>query len=143
MRLHTITSTHPHKKPRRVGRGNSAGGGTTAGRGTKGQKARTGANSNVPRTFIGGSTALIQRLPKLKGFKSRAVKPIAVNLSILEKHFSDGEKVTLLSLLEKGIITAREAELGVKILGGAKKPTKKLTFEEGNPLLQRSKRQVA
>jgi large subunit ribosomal protein L15 len=143
MRLHEIKSTHTHKKARRVGRGNAAGGGTTAGRGTKGQKARTGANSNVPRTFIGGSTSLIQRLPKLKGFKSRAVKPIALNLTIVEKHFEDGDNVTLLALLEKGVVSAREAEMGVKILGGTKKPTKKLTFEEGNPQLTRSKRQVA
>lgn len=143
MRLHEITSTHHHKKARRLGRGNSAGGGTTAGRGTKGQKARTGANSNIPRTFIGGSTALIQRLPKLKGFTSRAHKPVALNLGIVAKHFEDGDQITLIALLEKGVISSREAQQGVKIVGASQKLTKKLSFETDNPQLQLSKRLVA
>src|SRR4051794_25967445 len=53
---------------KRVGRGISAGQGKTAGRGTKGQKSRTGS-SRKPG-FEGGQNPLIQRLPKLRGFKS-------------------------------------------------------------------------
>ena len=56
-------------RPTRKGRGISAGQGKTAGRGTKGQKARTG-HSKMPRGFMGGQRAIMQAVPKLKGFKS-------------------------------------------------------------------------
>jgi len=141
MKLHSLTSTHPRPKAKRIGRGNSGHGGTTAGRGTKGQKARTGANSNIPRTFIGGSTSLVQRLPKFKGFKSHAVKPVSLSTRTLVKHYKKDEKVTLISLLEKGIISSAEAVQGIKIIGGIEKST--LTFEEGNAKLSVSKKLLA
>ena len=54
---------------KRVGRGISAGQGMTAGRGTKGQKARAG-HHKMPAGFMGGQRAIMQAIPKLKGFKS-------------------------------------------------------------------------
>ncbi len=56
------------KARRRVGRGIAAGQGKTAGRGTKGQKSRTGSSKKPG--FEGGQNPLLQRLPKLRGFKS-------------------------------------------------------------------------
>ena len=56
-------------RPSRKGRGISAGQGMTAGRGTKGQKARTG-HRKMPAGFMGGQRAIMQAVPKLKGFKS-------------------------------------------------------------------------
>lgn len=56
-------------RPTRKGRGLSAGQGKTAGRGTKGQKARTG-HRKMPAGFMGGQRAIMQAVPKLKGFKS-------------------------------------------------------------------------
>ena len=56
-------------RPTRKGRGISAGQGKTAGRGTKGQKARTG-HRKMPTGFMGGQRAIMQAVPKLKGFKS-------------------------------------------------------------------------
>lgn len=56
-------------RPKRVGRGISAGQGVTAGRGTKGQKARTG-HHKMPAGFMGGQRAIMQAIPKMKGFKS-------------------------------------------------------------------------
>ena len=56
-------------RPSRKGRGISAGQGKTAGRGTKGQKARTG-HRKMPLGFMGGQRAIMQAVPKLKGFKS-------------------------------------------------------------------------
>ena len=53
----------------RKGRGIAAGQGKTAGRGTKGQKARTG-HRKMPAGFMGGQRAIMQAVPKLKGFKS-------------------------------------------------------------------------
>lgn len=52
----------------RVGRGISAGRGKTAGRGTKGQNARTG--KKLRTMFQGGQRALVQAIPKNRGFKS-------------------------------------------------------------------------
>ena len=56
-------------RPSRKGRGISAGQGKTAGRGTKGQKSRAGHNK-MPAGFMGGQRAIMQAVPKLKGFKS-------------------------------------------------------------------------
>ena len=58
-----------NQSPKRVGRGIAAGQGMTAGRGTKGQKARTG-HHKMPAGFMGGQRAIMQAVPKLKGFKS-------------------------------------------------------------------------
>ncbi|HSX00076.1 MAG TPA: 50S ribosomal protein L15 [Patescibacteria group bacterium] len=57
-----------HKAGKRVGRGIAAGQGKTAGRGTKGQLSRTGSSKKPG--FEGGQNPLMQRLPKLPGFRS-------------------------------------------------------------------------
>ena len=62
-----------NKSRKRVGRGIAAGQGKTAGRGTKGQKSRTG-HSKMPAGFMGGQRAIMQAIPKLKGFKSLHAK---------------------------------------------------------------------
>ena len=62
-----VVSKNASKK--RVGRGISAGQGKTAGRGTKGQKSRTG-HHKLPAGFMGGQRAIMQAIPKMKGFKS-------------------------------------------------------------------------
>jgi len=72
MKFHELTASK-NKNAKRVGRGIAAGQGKTAGRGTKGQKARTGS-SRKPG-FEGGQNPLMQRLPKLHGFRSYKVKP--------------------------------------------------------------------
>ena len=56
-------------RPTRAGRGIDGGKGKTAGRGSKVQKARTG-HSKMPAGFMGGQRAIMQAIPKLKGFKS-------------------------------------------------------------------------
>ncbi len=58
-----------NSRPARKGRGIAAGQGKTAGRGTKGQKSRTG-HRKMPMGFMGGQRAIMQAVPKLKGFKS-------------------------------------------------------------------------
>ncbi len=113
------------KSSKRVGRGLASGKGKTATRGTKGQKSRSG--HNIPRRFQGGQTAMIQRLPKVRGFKSRFTKPSIVNLVKIEEKFNENETVNFKSLIEKGLI--KNATNGVKIIG-AKTFTKKLNFRE-------------
>jgi large subunit ribosomal protein L15 len=61
-----------NKAKTRVGRGIAAGKGKTAGRGTKGQGSRTGSSARPG--FEGGQNPLMQRLPKLRGFKSHKTK---------------------------------------------------------------------
>jgi large subunit ribosomal protein L15 len=67
MKLHDLAPPKGATKPkRRVGRGTGGKGHKTAGRGTKGQHAR----NTVPAGFEGGQLPLMQRIPKLKGFKN-------------------------------------------------------------------------
>lgn len=140
MRLHQITSTHSRPSGKRVGRGISAGQGKTAGRGTKGQKSRTGANSNIPRTFVGGGTPLVQRLPKLKGFKSHRTKPFTLNMARVAVYFEDGATISLTSLAEKGIIDDKALLRSVKIVGSSGTLSKKFTFDTSDSRLTLSKR---
>ena len=72
-------STRPK---RRVGRGIGGKGGKTAGRGTKGQ----GARDTIPAGFEGGQLPLMQRIPKLRGFKNPfRVEYTPVNLDALAR----------------------------------------------------------
>lgn len=80
MKYHELT-TPKKKSAKRVGRGIAAGQGKTAGRGTKGQGSRTGFSKNPG--FEGGQNPLMQRLPKLPGFKSHRPKPANVTLTQL------------------------------------------------------------
>ena len=88
-------------RPSRKGRGISAGQGKTAGRGTKGQKARAGHNK-MPVGFMGGQRAIMQAVPKLKGFKSFHAKAEVVYTDRLNDLKG---KVDNLVLAEKGLIS--------------------------------------
>lgn len=72
-----------HKDSARKGRGIAAGKGKTAGRGTKGQNSRTGS-SRKPG-FEGGQNPLMQRLPKLHGFRSYNIKLETIDTTQLEE----------------------------------------------------------
>ena len=108
----------------RKGRGHGSGNGKTAGKGQKGQKARSGGG--VRLGFEGGQMPLFRRLPK-RGFKNVNTKEfVAINLSVLENKFNDGDEVTVDKLLESGAIS--KAADGVKILGNGEL-TKNLTVK--------------
>lgn len=108
--FHTIKPAKGSKKKRkRIGRGGKRG--TYSGRGLKGQKARSGV-SGLKRL---GMKPLMEQTPKLRGFKSHKPKPEILNLDILNKKFSDGDKITPDILLEKKIL--KNIKNGVKILG--------------------------
>lgn len=114
MDLSKLTSKNSNRAKKRVGRGIAGKGGKSAGRGTKGQKARTGYN--IPNRFEGGQSPLILRSPKLRGFKSKKIKPELISFKILEKHFPDGAKITIKELKNKHLINKRARQ--VKILDG-------------------------
>ncbi len=87
-------------RPSRKGRGISAGQGKTAGRGTKGQKARTG-HRKMPAGFMGGQRAIMQAVPKLKGFKSLQNKAEVVYTDRLNDLSGDVDNA---KLYEAGLI---------------------------------------
>lgn len=96
-------------RPTRAGRGIAAGRGKTAGRGTKGQKSRTG-HSKMPAGFMGGQRAIMQAIPKLKGFKSLQTKAQVVYTDRLNDLTG---KVDNFLLAEKGLIKNPYAKVKV------------------------------
>ena len=101
MKYNDLT-VNKNTRPSRKGRGISAGQGKTAGRGTKGQKARTG-HSKMPLGFMGGQRAIMQAVPKLKGFKSFHAKAEVVYTDRLNGLKG---KVDNLVLAEKSLISS-------------------------------------
>jgi len=98
-----------NKSKNRVGRGIAAGQGKTAGRGTKGQGSRTGSSARPG--FEGGQNPLMQRLPKLRGFKSHKVKHENVFTDQLE---AVGASVDNQKLADAGLVS--NAYVSVKLL---------------------------
>ncbi len=93
--------TNTTKRGTRVGRGISAGKGKTAGRGTKGQRSRTGSGRKPG--FEGGQNPLMQRLPKLPGFRS--FKVASENVYTGQLDVIGKKKVTTVELAEAGLIS--------------------------------------
>jgi len=117
IKLHNLPKT-TDKEKKRVGRGYGSGkGGHTTGRGMKGTKARY----NVPLTFDGTKIkkGWLKRLPFWPGKGRQKGRPsrIGINLRRLETNYESGEKVNCQTLVEKGIISKKEAKQGVKVLG--------------------------
>ena len=121
MKYHQLNTT-TQKTARRVGRGIAAGRGKTAGRGTKGQKARAG--SSAKPGFAGGQNPLMQKLPKLPGFKSHRTPPETVYTGQLEQF--GGKTVTAETLAQAGLISS--AYVSVKVLAKGDL-TKKVTVK--------------
>jgi large subunit ribosomal protein L15 len=96
-------------RPTRRGRGISAGLGKTAGRGTKGQKARTG-HRKMAAGFMGGQRAIMQAIPKLKGFKSLHDKAEVVYTDRLNGLSGNVDNFVL---AEKNLITSPYAKVKV------------------------------
>lgn len=109
MKYHELRTIKP-KAAKRVGRGISGGQGKTAGRGTKGQGARTG--SRAKPGFAGGSNPLMQKLPKLPGFRSHKPKAETVYTGQLDRF--GGKTVDATTLAESGLIS--NAYVTVKLL---------------------------
>lgn len=133
MQSHTLQPKTKRTKSRQIGRGGTRG--KTSGKGTKGQNARAGRKKRPEiRDFI-------KRFPKLRGrgvssFKSFQVKPIVVNLALLEESYKAGETVSIGTLVEKKVIDVNKGKSSkVKILGTGD-ISKKLVFE--NVLLSTS-----
>ena len=90
-----------NKNRKRVGRGISAGQGKTAGRGTKGQGSRTG--KKLASSFQGGQRALVQAIPKNRGFKSLRTPAQVVYMDHL--NVFKGKTADNMTLFEAGLIS--------------------------------------
>lgn len=110
-----------NKKRARVGRGIAAGKGKTAGRGTKGQRSRTGSGRRPG--FEGGQTPLVQRLPKLPGFRS--IRPKAENVYTGQLDAIKGT-IDNFSLAEAGLVSSPYTRVKLITKGDV---TKKVTVK--------------
>ncbi|MDQ3094065.1 MAG: 50S ribosomal protein L15 [bacterium] len=117
-----------NRKRNRVGRGISAGQGKTAGRGTKGQGSRTGKTARPG--FEGGQNPLMQRLPKLRGFKPFWEPTLTVTTDqVADLKTVDNESVYKAKLADSQFSKVRlvlgkkklDAKLTVKLQGASEK----------------------
>jgi large subunit ribosomal protein L15 len=117
MKLHELSPPSGSTRPkRRVGRGIAGKGGKTAGRGMKGQ----GARDTIPVGFEGGQLPLMQRIPKLRGFKNPfRIDYTPVNLDDLSD--LGLSEIDLQTLVDAGLV--RKGAL-VKVLGRGEVTTK-------------------
>lgn len=118
MQLHHLSPIHKRHRARRVGRGGKRG--TMSGRGQKGQKSRSGHKIRA------AERDLIQRLPKLRGFKNKAREGAQViNLNQLEKM---KEIEITLEVLKAHHLVSKKYTGAVKVLGGGEL-TRELTVK--------------
>jgi large subunit ribosomal protein L15 len=124
MQIHQLTTKK--RKPRKtIGRGGKRG--TYSGKGNKGQKARSGAS--IDPLFEGGRSSLIERMKKVRGFKSTHPKKNVIKLSDLDKNFKDGEIVSIESLMKAGLVSKKDVKSGTKILSSGT-ITKKVVIDK-------------
>ncbi len=123
MKYHEL-NIETKKDKKRVGRGIGSGYGKTAGRGTKGQNARTGGG--VRPGFEGGQNPLMKRLPKVRGFRSKARKNVETLHTDQLNTFRAKSTVTKQQLKEARLISSIDSK--VKLLKRGEL-TKDLTLE--------------
>lgn len=125
--LSNLTNTHrPKKKVQRVGRGPGSKRGKTSCRGEKGDKSRSGYKTRQPKE--GGQLPLFRKMPTRGFTRGRHIKAsLALNLSMIQAAYEDGEVVNFETLRQKGL-APRELPGGIKILGQGEL-SKKVTIE--------------
>lgn len=133
MQIHQLT-VKKRKAKKTIGRGGKRG--TYSGKGNKGQKARSGAS--IDPLFEGGRSSLVERLKKVRGFKSIHAKKAVVKLSALDKTFKDGDIVSIESLVNAKLVSKVNSKDGVKILSVGE-ISKKLTVSANILLSQTAK----
>lgn len=128
-KLHDLKNTfRPRKKVQRIGRGIGSGRGKTAGRGSKGDGSRSGYRRRYG--YEGGQVPLYRKLP-VRGFTRGKFTPAilaAINLSLIDRVYTDGEVVNYATLREKGILPKGKFG-GIKILSLGEIKKKKLKIE--------------
>lgn len=130
MQLNELQGSTGTTKARRVGRGGKRG--KTSGKGHKGQKSRAGHKIRP------AERDMIKRIPKLRGHgKNRGrtvnpnrIRPVTVNLAVLEASFAVGDRVDPKVLVARSLIRPIAGRVPtVKILAKGTL-TKKLTIAQ-------------
>lgn len=117
MQLHTLVRKHKNEAPgMRVGRGGKRG--TTSGGGQKGQKSRSGHRI---RPAI---RDLIQRLPKLRGYRNKAKSDLPAELTLTTLAKMDAPVITIAALVEAGLIESKNQTVKVLATGRLQKALK-------------------
>ncbi len=113
--MNTLNQLPPTTIPsyRRRGRGLGSGRGSKSGRGTtRHQTART----NMPLHFEGGQGRIVKKYPLLRGkFQNRPSTPLPYILGLSQIASLTGE-INVKVLIEKNMVPADAAQVGVKIL---------------------------
>ncbi len=108
MQLHELQRNNPLKRKKApVGRGGKRG--TYSGKGTKGQKARSGHRIRPAQRD------LIQRLPKMRGYKNKIKDEASTEVSLNDLSKLNLKEISKKTLLEAGVI--KKIGQNVKILG--------------------------
>ena len=125
--LSNLKDTNQGKKQKkRIGRGVGCKKGKTCGRGQKGAGARSGYKRRYG--YEGGQMRLFAKLPHRGFTRGRFEKEsLSINLSFIDKIYSDGEVVSYETLHEKGY-APKGLPGGIKILGKGE-ITKKVSIE--------------
>lgn len=106
-------------RPRRLGRGVSAGQGKSVGKGSKGQHTRR--NGTKAPYFEGGQLPLVRRLPFKRGFNNIfKIYYESVNIEVIADKFKSGEEVTIEAMVARRII--REPERPIVVLSDGDMP---------------------
>jgi len=108
MQLHELKPNYKSRSKTRVGRGGKRG--TMSGRGQKGQKSRSG--HRIRPEYMD----LIQRLPKLRGLKNKAIKPKPAVVNVGELANIKESLITLDVLKSNGLV-GKKYRGAVKVLG--------------------------
>lgn len=113
IQLHaTLNEPSRKRQGKRVGRGDASGKGKSGGRGTKGQRSRAGGRRGMLRRSF---KKTLQKMKKLRGFNSRAIRPETISLATLDRVAVEGTLITPTLLAKKGVL--QHAKDGVKIVG--------------------------
>ncbi|NGX30983.1 MAG: 50S ribosomal protein L15 [Chlamydiae bacterium] len=116
MKLHELKNIKVRKNVQRVGRGPGSKRGKTSCRGQNGDKSRSGYKRRL--TKQGGNAPWFQKLPT-RGFSNFRFKKefLTLNLTEIEKYFSDQETVNVETLKTKGMVRPSFNSVRLKILG--------------------------
>ncbi len=110
MQLHTIVRKHANEtKATRVGRGGKRG--TTSGGGQKGQRSRSGHRIRP------AVRDLIQRLPKLRGYRNKAKSDLPVELTLSTLAEMKAPVITIAALVEAGLMESKNQAVKVLATG--------------------------
>ncbi|MDO8601586.1 MAG: 50S ribosomal protein L15 [bacterium] len=117
MQLHTLVRKHKNEtKATRVGRGGKRG--TTSGHGTKGQKSRSGHRI---RPAI---RDLIQRLPKLRGYRNKIKNDVSVIVTLSNLAQLPNPVITIDSLISAGLVEHKNVSVKILATGNLTKALK-------------------